>query len=215
MPGCCELGGAAGLAEEAVDVVLGREPAGPEDLDRHGPVQLGVGARNTWPNEPAPSSSSSSNLPSRHGSSAETRVRMRSDRQGPHGLEQSAGESLFRRGSRGARLSCVRSPSGSSSKASSARSHNGAALDVLGDPLERRAGELPEENARNSSGSGQHDAFMSVLHRPDRSSPSWNDGALQDIFRLSPAREGRMISAWMTRSARAIRGELLGDHVPS
>ena len=37
-----ELGGAAGLAEEAVDIVLGREHAGPGDLDRHGAAQLRV-----------------------------------------------------------------------------------------------------------------------------------------------------------------------------
>ena len=136
-----ELGRAAGLAEEPFDIVLGREHAGPGDLDRHGAAQLGVDrpehmAEGAGPElleelEPA-------QPPRLLGRDAGPDAM---DRQGPHGLEQPAGESLLGLRVAGCPPQMRQEPVGLLVERLECAITQRAALDMLGDQIERGAGE--------------------------------------------------------------------------
>ena len=90
-----ELGGAAGLAEEPLDVVLGGEDAGPRDLDRHGAAQLRIDRAEHVAERAGPELIEKLEPPQPPRLLRRDAGPDSMERQRPHGLEQSAGKTFF------------------------------------------------------------------------------------------------------------------------
>ena len=173
MPGCLSWAALRASRRNRSTSSCGRQHAGPRDLDRHGPAQLGVdraGTRGRTSRRRAPRGARTS--PAGHGSSAETR----SGCDGSAGTARPgatpSGSASSGCGSSGGPPQVRREPVGRLVERLEGTFAQRAALDVLGDPIERGAGEHAggeRPQVRPDRGNTTPSCLLSI--DPDRSSP--------------------------------------------
>ena len=205
MPGCVSWAALRASRRNRSTSSCGREHAGPGDLDRHGPAQLRVDRAEDVAEGAGPELLEEIEPPQPPRLLGRDAGPDATDRQGPHGLEQSAGESLFGLRVAGCPPQMRQEPVGLLVERLECAIAQRAALDMLGDQIERGAGE---------HAGGERPQFVRIgatrrVHvfspSPGSQLPIPERRGVTGHFSVVGSPRGTDDFRWMTGSARAIR----------